>query len=102
MLPWVLHRHRKLWDDPERFDPDRFSPERSSGRPRFVYLPFGAGPRVCIGQVLAMNESILLLAALAQGYAPRLAPDARVVPVANITLRPKYGLRMILERRPGA
>jgi cytochrome P450 len=99
VLPWVLHRHRRLWEDPERFDPDRFSPERSAGRPRFAYLPFGAGPRVCIGQVLAMNESILLLAALAQAYAPRLAPDARVFPMANITLRPRHGLKMILERR---
>jgi cytochrome P450 len=99
VIPWVIHRHRKLWDNPEDFDPDRFSPERAAGRPRFAYLPFGGGPRVCIGQVLAMNESILLLAALAQGYAPRLAPDARVVPMANITLRPRYGLKMRLERR---
>ena len=99
VLPWVLHRHRRLWDAPERFDPDRFSPERSAGRPRFAYLPFGAGPRVCIGQILAMNETILLLAALAQAYAPRLAPDARVVPKANVTLQMRHGLKMILERR---
>ena len=45
ILPWVLHRHRKLWHEPERFDPDRFLPERSLGRPRFAFLPFGAGPR---------------------------------------------------------
>jgi cytochrome P450 len=45
--PWVLHRHRRLWENPERFDPDRFLPERSQGRPRFAYLPFGGGPRVC-------------------------------------------------------
>jgi cytochrome P450 len=102
ILPWVLHRHRRLWDDPETFDPDRFTPERSAGRPRFAYLPFGAGPRVCIGQVLAMNESILILAALAQRYAPRLAPDADVTPLANITLRPRHGLKMILERRARA
>ena len=99
VLPWVIHRHRRLWDDPERFDPDRFSPERAAGRPRFAYLPFGAGPRVCIGQVLALNESILLLAALAQRYTPRLAPDARVVPQANVTLQFKTGLKMTLERR---
>jgi cytochrome P450 len=98
IMPWVVHRHRRLWDDPERFDPDRFSAERSPGRPRFAYLPFGGGPRVCIGQVLAMNEAILVLAALAQAYAPRLAPDANVVPAANITLSPRHGLKMILER----
>lgn len=99
IMPWVLHRHRRLWNDPERFDPDRFSPERVAERQRFSYLPFGAGPRVCIGQVLAMNESILILAALASRHTARLAPDADVVPMANITLRPRHGLKMILERR---
>ncbi len=103
VLPWVLHRHRRLWDAPEVFDPDRFSPERSAQRPRFAYLPFGAGPRVCIGQVLAMNESILALAALAQRYSARLAPAARIVPAANVTLQFRHGLPMILERRrPGS
>ncbi len=100
VLPWVMHRHRGLWDDPERFDPDRFTPERSAGRPRFAYMPFGAGPRVCIGQVLALNETILLLATLAQGYDPRLAEDANVVPQANVTLQMKHGLKMNLNRRP--
>ncbi len=99
IMPWLIHRHRRLWDDPERFDPDRFSPERAAGRPRFAYLPFGAGPRVCIGQVLAMNESILILATLAQRYSPRLAPEAQVVPHANVTLQFKNGLKMTLERR---
>jgi cytochrome P450 len=99
IAPWVLHRHRRLWDDPERFDPDRFSPKRSAGRHRFAYLPFGGGPRVCIGQSLAMNKAILVLATLAQHYTPRLTPDAEVVPFANVTLRPKYGLAMTLERR---
>ncbi|MEO8812471.1 MAG: cytochrome P450 [Caulobacteraceae bacterium] len=102
LTPWVLHRHRVLWDDPERFDPDRFLPERSAGRQRFAYLPFGAGPRVCIGQVLAINEAILILATLAQGYRPRLAPDADVVLQHNVTLRPRHGLKMTLERRTRA
>jgi cytochrome P450 len=100
IMPWVIHRHRRLWDDPERFDPERFGPERAAGRPRFAYLPFGAGPRVCIGQVLALHESILILAALAQRYSPRLAAGATVVPHANVTLQFKGGLKMILERRP--
>ncbi|HEY2047736.1 MAG TPA: cytochrome P450 [Caulobacteraceae bacterium] len=99
ILPWVLHRHEQLWPDPEEFDPDRFSPERSADRPRFAYLPFGGGPRVCIGQVLAINEAVLALAALAQRYSARLAPDANVAPKANITLQFQYGLPMILERR---
>jgi len=99
ILPWVLHRHRALWDDPERFDPDRFLPARSVGRQRFAFLPFGAGPRVCIGQVLAMNEAVLILATLAQHFSPALAPDTRVALRANITLRPKHPLKMLLERR---
>jgi cytochrome P450 len=99
VLPWVLHRHQRLWDDPEAFDPDRFSPERSAERPRFAYIPFGGGPRVCIGQVLAINEAILALAALAQRYSVRLAPGANVAPKANITLQFQHGLPMILERR---
>ncbi len=99
IFPWVLHRHRALWTDPETFDPDRFSPERAAERPRFVYLPFGAGPRVCIGQGLAMNEAVLALAALAQRYSVRLAPGATVVPVGQITLQFRHGLPMILERR---
>jgi cytochrome P450 len=102
ILPWVLHRHRKLWHEPERFDPDRFLPERSLGRPRFAFLPFGAGPRVCIGQVLAMNEAVLILANLARVYQPRLAPGAEVALHAAITLRPKHGLKMVLERRERA
>lgn len=99
VAPWVLHHHRRLWDEPERFDPDRFLPERSAGRPRFAYMPFGAGPRVCIGQVLAMNEATLILASLAQRYRLRLAADQQVALQANVTLRPRYGLRMTLEKR---
>ncbi len=101
IAPWLLHHHRRLWDEPNRFDPDRFLPERSAGRPRFAYLPFGAGPRVCIGQVLAMNEAVLILASLAQRYRLRLAPGQDIVPQANVTLRPKYGLKMIVERLGG-
>ncbi len=99
ILPWYLHRNTGLWDEPERFDPDRFSAQRSAGRPRFAYLPFGAGPRVCIGQVLAMNEAVLILASLAQQFTPRLASDAKVVMRHNVTLQPRFGLKMILRRR---
>ena len=99
IAPWLLHHHRRLWDEPDRFDPDRFLPERAAGRPRFAYMPFGAGPRVCIGQMLAMNETVLILASLAQRYSLRLAPGCEVVPQANVTLRPKHGLRMTLQHR---
>ena len=96
----MLHRHRALWDAPERFDPERFSPERSAGRPRFAYMPFGAGPRICIGARFAMTEACLILAAIAQRYRLRLVPGFPVEPQGLITLRPRYGLRMMLERRP--
>ncbi|MGH7016608.1 MAG: cytochrome P450 [Caulobacteraceae bacterium] len=97
--PWIVHRNTRLWEDPERFDPDRFSPERSQGRPRFAFLPFGGGPRVCIGQVLAMNEAVLIMASLAQHWRAELASDAEVALKHNVTLQPRHGLPMILRRR---
>jgi cytochrome P450 len=97
---WVLHRHRALWDEPERFDPDQFSPERSEGRPRFAYLPFGAGPRICIGMGLAMTEATLILATLAQRFQPRLRTPQEVKLSARITLAPEGGLKMRVEPRP--
>lgn len=99
IMPWVVHRHRRLWADPEAFDPDRFFPEQARERPRFAYLPFGGGPRVCIGQVLAMNEATLLLAMLAQEVSPSLAPEADIAPQARVTLGFAHGLPMRLERR---
>jgi cytochrome P450 len=97
--PWILHRHRRLWDNPERFDPTRFTKESSEKRPRFAYLPFGGGPRVCIGASLAMTETILILAVLAQRFRLRLAEGQVVTLQTRITLRPKNGMTMILERR---
>jgi cytochrome P450 len=95
VLPWVLHRHRDLWDEPERFDPDRWEKPLKH---RFAYMPFGAGPRICIGQLMAVNEIVLILAGLAQRFRVRLAPGANVAMRANITLRP-LGLTMLVERR---
>ncbi|MDB5407621.1 MAG: cytochrome [Rhodospirillales bacterium] len=99
IVPWVLHRHRRWWDDPERFDPERFTAERSAGRPRFVYLPFGAGPRICIGASFAMMEAVLVLATVAQRYRLTLAPGQTVEPIGLITLRPRHGMTMQLKRR---
>jgi cytochrome P450 len=97
--PWILHRHRRLWDDPERFDPTRFAKELSDKRPRFSYLPFGGGPRICIGATLAMTEATLILAVLAQRFRVRLKEGQEVTMQTRITLRPKNGLMTILERR---
>lgn len=99
VIPWVIHRHRLLWDNPEKFDPERFSPERSARRHRFAYLPFGGGPRVCIGMALAMAEAQLMLATLAQRYRLRLVPDQNIVLQHRITMRPKHGIKMALEPR---
>jgi cytochrome P450 len=98
--PWVLHRHRGLWEEPERFDPSRFSKQASDKRPRFSYLPFGGGPRVCIGATLAMTEATLILAVLAQKFRLRLKELQEVKLQARITLQPKDKLMMILERKP--
>ena len=97
--PWILHRHRRFWDEPERFDPTRFAKEASDKRPRFAYMPFGGGPRICIGASLAMTEATLILAVLAQRFRVRLKPGQEITLQARITLRPKNGLLTILERR---
>jgi cytochrome P450 len=97
--PWLLHRKASLWEHPERFDPERFAPEKAASRPRFAYIPFGAGPRICIGAAFAMTEAILILATIAQRYRLRLQEGHPVEPQGLITLRPRYGLKMRLERR---
>ncbi len=99
VIPFVIHRRPKLWPDPERFDPDRFAPEQESARPRFAYIPFGAGPRGCIGNQFAMVEAQLIVAAIAQRYRILLVPNQDVRPEALITLRPTPGIRARLERR---
>ncbi len=99
IMPWLIHRKPQLWEDPERFDPERFAPGRAAERPRFAYIPFGAGPRICIGAAFAMTEAILILATIAQRYRLRLKPGHPIEPQGLITLRPRYGMQMFLERR---
>lgn len=99
IVPWLLHRHAKLWDNPGQFDPERFSPERSETRQRFAYLPFGGGKRICIGAAFALTEATVLLATLAQRYRLRLAPGHPVEPQGLITLRARHGMQMIPEAR---
>jgi cytochrome P450 len=99
IVPWLLHRKPSLWEHPDRFDPERFSPERVLVRPRFAYIPFGAGQRICIGAAFAMTEATLILAMIAQRYRLHLKLGHPIEPQGLITLRPRYGLRMTLERR---
>jgi cytochrome P450 len=101
IVPWLLHRKPSLWERADCFEPERFAPERSAARPRFAYIPFGGGPRICIGAAFAMEEAMVILGTIAQRYRLRLKPGHVVEPQGLITLRPRYGLRMILERRPG-
>jgi cytochrome P450 len=96
---YVAHRNPRWYPEPERFDPERWTPEAAAQRPKFAYYPFGAGSRVCIGEQFALLEATLVLATLAQRWRLRLEPGHPVVPQARITLRPRYGMRMILSAR---
>jgi cytochrome P450 len=101
--PYVTHRLRDLWDDPERFDPDRFSVVRSKARPRFAFFPFGGGPRLCIGRDLAMMEAQLVLATILREFRLVLTDAAAVRPQPLITLRPTPSPKAIpIPRGPGA
>ena len=97
--PWLLHRHRALWEEPDYFAPERFAPGAREKIHRFAYLPFGAGPRICIGMSFAMQEAMILLSAIVQHWRLELQPGHPVEPLARITLRPKYGMKMRLRRR---
>ena len=99
VIPYVLHRLPAFWQDPEAFDPERFLPEPSADRPKFVYLPFGAGPRQCIGSQFALIEAQLSVATLAQSYRLHLVPRHTVEPWPLITLRPRFGMPMFIEHR---
>jgi cytochrome P450 len=99
IAPWVLHRHRRLWPDADLFMPERFAPERRSAIPRFAYLPFGAGARICVGMTFAMQEALLALAMMMRRFRVRLCEGAQVMPFARMTLRPLNGLPMRIEVR---
>ena len=97
LCPWAMHHAGHVWSDPERFDPDRFSPEQEASRHRYAYLPFGAGPRICLGNHFAYMEAQLALAVLLSRYDFELLGDDGPEPSA--TLRPKHGVRMRVTRR---
>ena len=89
IAPWVLHRHQRLWRDPDAFDPSRFLPD-APPIPRFAYLPFGAGPRVCVGAQFALAEATLVLAMLIRDFEVTLDDPAPVMPVAIVTTQPDH------------
>ncbi len=97
---YVIQRDPRFWPDPERFDPERWTPEAKAARPQFAYFPFGGGPRRCIGEGFAWMEGVLILAALARRWRPRLIPGRAVETQPRITLRPgPGGVPMRLESR---
>ncbi len=98
IAPWVLHRHRQLWRDSAVFDPSQFMPEAPQP-PRFAYLPFGAGPRVCVGAQFAVGEATLMLAALIQNFEITMDPGEVVLPVAIVTTQPDHPPRFWLRAR---
>jgi cytochrome P450 len=97
--PYVQHRLCAHFPDPERFDPSRFTPEFEQSLPKHVYMPFGAGPRICIGNSFAMLEAQLILAALIQSFHFAPVPGQRVDPHAQITLAPKDNLHVQIRKR---
>ena len=99
VVPWLLHRHRALWEAPDEFRPERFLPG-APPPPHHAFIPFSLGPRVCTGAHFAMAEAMLALATLAQDVAPRLEPGAVVAPLCRLTLRPGERLPMRLDPPP--
>jgi cytochrome P450 len=96
---WVMHRNPRYFADPDRFDPRRFAPEAIGSRPRFTYLPFGAGRRLCIGEEFAWMQGVSIMASVARRFRLVLPPGQPVEPEPNVTLRPHGGLPMRLAAR---
>ena len=99
MSQYVMHRDARFFREPDFFLPERWDKPDMQALPRFAYFPFGGGPRVCIGEAFALQESMLILATLAQRWRFRLASDQPVDILPRVTLRPRYGMRMIPELR---
>ncbi len=99
MSQWVMHRNPRYFEDPEEFKPERWADDLEKQLPRGVYFPFGDGPRICIGKGFALMEAVLLLATIAQKFQLTLVPDHPIVPQNSLTLRPEYGLKVVLHKR---
>ena len=98
--PYVIHRNPRYWPDPDRLDPMRFSPEQQENRPKFAYIPFGGGPRSCIGSNFAMMELQIVITMLLQAFRLELAPQPPVEREAFISIRPKNGILFTTAARP--
>lgn len=98
MSQWVMHRDPRYFDEPEVFNPDRWNGDLAKNLPTFAYFPFGGGPRICIGKSFAKMEAVLLLATIAQQFRLTLVPNQEIIPWPAFTLRPKYGMKMLLHK----
>lgn len=96
---WVLHRHKLHWEDPDVFRPERFMPGNASKVRQFSYIPFGAGPRICLGKHFGLTETVLLLAMFVRGFEMTVKPGHEVEPLGKMTLRPSGGMPMVVKRR---
>jgi cytochrome P450 len=99
MSPYVTQHDARYFPNPEVFDPERWTPEAQAARSKFSYFPFGGGPRQCIGEAFAWMEGVLVIATIAQRWKLRLVPGHPVAMQPLVTLRPKHGMRMVVERR---
>jgi cytochrome P450 len=99
VAPYVVHRHELLWSKPDSFNPNRFLGRARDNIHRFSYLPFGAGPRICIGAAFALQEASLLLSTIMKNFTLSAVPGHAVEPLLRITLRPRGGLPLRLQRR---
>jgi cytochrome P450 len=99
LSPYAMHRNPDIWPEPEKFVPDRFRPSAVSQRHRHSYFPFGGGPRVCLGNRFAMMEAKIMMAMVVQRYRLSVLPGQEVVAEPMITLRPRDGIGMRLDRR---
>lgn len=97
LWPWVIHRHRKLWRNPDAFDHTRFAPDAKAKLHRFQYLPFGGGPRVCVGARFAVTEALIILAHWLAARRFSLPADFTPYPIGTVTLRPKGGMWLVME-----
>lgn len=99
MSQYVVHRDPRLYKEPDRFIPERWESEETKDLPRFAYFPFGGGTRRCIGEPFAWMEGVILIATIASKWKMKLVPHQKIVPQALITIRPKNGMKMIVEKR---
>jgi cytochrome P450 len=96
--PWLIHRHRELWQSPDAFDPDRYAAEETRESLRQAYLPFGMGPRVCMGAAFALQEAALILSSVVRNFRLEAIPGHVPQPVGRLTIRSANGVRLRLHR----